>query len=145
MVEGMISELQVKAEEYSRNGWIVAYDPGVLKSDTAVSNDVKLALRNAVKPLESVPEAAKDWHPGSNGQVLDLVHPSLWPLMYGFTKGLADPQGCNTDDLLADIGAGTILSVYPIELSSWQYSKNFQWLPAEMRYNDKEGVKYAET
>lgn len=41
------------------------------------------ALKTAIKPLEDVPEDAKDWHPRSNGLVLDLVHPSLYPLVYG--------------------------------------------------------------
>ena len=143
MAREMILELQLKAEEHSRSGWIVAYDPGVLKSDTVVPNDVKLALQEGIKPLENVPEAAKDWHPGSNDQVLDLVHPSLWPLMYGISKRVVDPQGCNNDDLLANIGTGTIMSVDEAELSSWQYSKHFQWLPAEIRYTNEKEVKYA--
>jgi hypothetical protein len=38
-----------------------------------------------VQWLENVPEKEKDWHPGSNGQVLDLVHPSLYPIVYNRT------------------------------------------------------------
>ena len=39
-----------------------------------------------------MPEDQKDWHPGSNKQVLDLVHPSLYPLVYGKTLG-KQPDG----------------------------------------------------
>ena len=41
-------------------------------------------MRN-IEPLEDVPEQAKDWHPGSDNIVLDLVHPSLFCLEYGST------------------------------------------------------------
>jgi hypothetical protein len=43
-----------------------------------------------VKPLEDVPDHLKDWHPGSDGKVLDLVHPSLFPVIFGKTQALAE-------------------------------------------------------
>ncbi|KAJ7790686.1 hypothetical protein B0H14DRAFT_3568993 [Mycena olivaceomarginata] len=46
-------------------------------SDRLISNDVSDRLRAAVAELENVPDDAKDWHPGSDDQVLDLVHPRL--------------------------------------------------------------------
>jgi len=41
-------------------------------------------VRN-VQALEDVSEEVKDWHPGSENLVLDLVHPSLFCLVYGST------------------------------------------------------------
>ena len=38
-------------------------------------------------PLEAVPDSEKDWHPGSNGFVFNLVHPSLYSIVYGRTMG----------------------------------------------------------
>jgi len=38
------------------------------------------------RAVEAVPEERKDWHPQSNNQTLDLVHPSLYPLAYSSTK-----------------------------------------------------------
>ncbi len=35
------------------------------------------------KKLEDLFEGKFDYHPGSNNQVIDLVHPSLFPLQYG--------------------------------------------------------------
>ncbi|KAJ7982965.1 hypothetical protein DFH06DRAFT_1466913, partial [Mycena polygramma] len=55
-------------------------------SDRLVSDDVSDRLRAAVADLENVPEDSKDWHPGSNGQVLDLVHPSLYCVVYDRTR-----------------------------------------------------------
>lgn len=61
-------------------------DAAMIKSDTAVSSELKAALRTAAAPLEDIPDRLKDWRPGSNGKVLDLVHPSLFPLLYGRSK-----------------------------------------------------------
>ncbi|KAJ7125245.1 hypothetical protein C8R44DRAFT_619495 [Mycena epipterygia] len=48
-------------------------------SDRLISPDLFDALKRSVAELEN---GEKDWHPGSNGQVLDLVHPSLYPVVY---------------------------------------------------------------
>jgi hypothetical protein len=84
-----IEELQFRAKEHpnSPNGAIRVYNGDVYKSDTAVSEETKLALQKAVRVLEDIPAAQKDWRPGSDGKILDLVHPSLFPLIYG--KGLS--------------------------------------------------------
>ncbi|KAG9123252.1 hypothetical protein FRC07_015187 [Ceratobasidium sp. 392] len=54
-------------------------------SDKLVPEELHNELIAHVRALEDVPEAEKDWHPRSNGQVLDLVHPSLYPVVYGRT------------------------------------------------------------
>ncbi|KAL1745933.1 hypothetical protein HDZ31DRAFT_81615 [Schizophyllum fasciatum] len=59
----------------------------IWRSDRIIPDGLCAALEAAVKPLEDVPDAEKDWHPGSNEQVLDLVHPFLYPLIYGQTLG----------------------------------------------------------
>ncbi|KAJ6524407.1 hypothetical protein DFH09DRAFT_1046778 [Mycena vulgaris] len=56
------------------------YSDGLFPSDTLER------LKKAVSVLEDVPDAEKDWHPGSNSQVLDLVHPSLYCIVYGLTQ-----------------------------------------------------------
>jgi hypothetical protein len=60
------------------------------KSDNAISRSLKDALRRSVFPLCDVPARHKDWHPGSNEQVLDLIHPSLFPLVDGHSRILVD-------------------------------------------------------
>lgn len=69
-----MEELKYKAEVYKTIACVKTLD-GVWKSDTIVPEDLKTALQKAVAPLENVPDKEKDWHPGSNEQVLDLVHP----------------------------------------------------------------------
>ena len=38
-----------------------------------------------MKPLEDVPEGQKDWHPGTNNRILNLVYPLDYCLVYDRT------------------------------------------------------------
>lgn len=48
------------------------------QSDALIDDKLRSDLIAGVSALENVEDAQKDWHPGSNNQVLDLVHPSLY-------------------------------------------------------------------
>ena len=64
----------------------------VHESTSLVPPTLRLKLLADILKLESVPEGEKDWHPNSNQQVLDLVHPSLYFLRIGHTHILSrDP------------------------------------------------------
>lgn len=67
------------------------------QSDTLIDEKLRDELIAGVSVLEDVPDAKKDWHPGSNNQVLDLVHPSLFCFIAGRTKVLK-PM-CNANDV----------------------------------------------
>ena len=45
----------------------------IWKSDALVPSDLRGRLLQAVATLENIPEDQKDWHPGSNGQVLAVA------------------------------------------------------------------------
>jgi hypothetical protein len=76
-------------------------------------------LREAVRVLEEVPDAEKDWHPGSDGQVLDLVHPSLFCLVREVS------------------GAPERAWQSPTTGSSrYEFSEKFQWLPTDVEVGD---------
>ena len=64
-------------------------ETAIVKSDTAVTSILAESLRSNVRVLEDVPEQLKDWHPGSDQKVLDLLHPTLFPLIYGKSRALA--------------------------------------------------------
>lgn len=57
----------------------------IWQSDSLVDDMLRTDLLTGVARLEDVPAEQKDWHPRSNGQVLDLVHPSLHCIVYGRT------------------------------------------------------------
>jgi hypothetical protein len=134
-----IDELRYKSKIFLQTGIVVAYDVGITKSDIAIPSSLRDALCAAAAPLEDVPEVYRDWHPGSNEMVLDLVHPSLFPVVYGRTRILPDSV-LNLDDCVKRCGEGDTLSV-PLpkktklqtsDMAADLYSRKFQWLPCEV-------------
>jgi len=74
-----------------------------------------------VAPLEAVPDSERDWHPGSNGFVLNLVHPALYPIVYGRTVGQLP-------------GSDSVTMLVPPEIEGADpefVSRRFQFLPSD--------------
>ncbi|KAM6502959.1 Protein of unknown function (DUF4246) domain containing protein [Amanita muscaria] len=111
MVDWCIEELRYKAKAFDTTGMVTAYNGDVIKSDVAVSSSLRLALIDAVKHLEDVLASERDWHPGSDEKVLDLVHPSLFPLVSGLSRIL--PNSTTTlEDCVERSGEGITLQFY---------------------------------
>ena len=150
MLDYIIEELKWKAGIFKETGIVSAYDGDIVKSDVAVPETLRAELQASAARLEDVPEKAKDWHPGSNGQVLDLVHPSLFPFMYGKTRIVADKE-LTIDEGLTRSGEGETLP-WPgrghqhkdgrgrsyRDSDSNQYSHAFQWLPCDVKFRPDE-------
>lgn len=93
-------------------------------SDSAVSAETKALLKDGIKPLENVRSELKDWHPGSDGKVLDLVHPSLFPLFYGKSRILPRDQ-VPLEKCAWSTGLGELV---PEQCTCEEsYSDNYQW------------------
>lgn len=86
-------ELREKATFHKETGLIPVMDAEatVVKSESIVPGWLRESLALGVRPLEDIPDLFKDWHPGSDQMVLDLVHPSLFPIVYGRSRVL--PSG----------------------------------------------------
>lgn len=152
MIDYIIKELQWKAGSFKESGHITVFDIGVVKSDIAISKDLQQALKEAAAPFEDVPEDQRDYHPGSNQQVVDLVHPSLFPLIYGRTRILTD-RTIDLDTCLRSLGQGELLLVPPedqvnIPSRLWghgeapcTYSRKFQWLPCDVDFTKEGGCR----
>ncbi|MFD8150514.1 DUF4246 domain-containing protein [Streptomyces sp. NPDC059720] len=108
-----------------RSGIEVSAVDGVWQSDALVDDALRSRLRDAVKVLEEVPEAELDWHPGSAGQVLDLVHPSLFCLVRG-VSGAPEEAWQNPTD----------------RYSQHEFSERFQWLPTDVDVSDDGQVTF---
>ncbi|CAJ0552092.1 Ff.00g060710.m01.CDS01 [Fusarium sp. VM40] len=158
MADACISELRKKADLYEQTRLMPVYDftTCVIKSDSILTPELAQTLKEAIVPLENVPPESKDWHPYSKNQVLDLVHPSLWPLMYGHSRVLRDRvinldnalDSCGTGDILRAPGSGETLHVTGrggfCETSTVVLSNKFQWLPCDVDLNPSTGdVKIA--
>lgn len=76
---------------------------GVYQSDALIDDRLLQDLQEQVAQLEDIPEKDKDWHPGSNNQVLDLVHPSLFCLVNGVSR---TREGDVEGPCLATMGGG---------------------------------------
>ncbi|WP_309054654.1 DUF4246 domain-containing protein [Streptomyces sp.] len=98
-----------------RTGMEVSGVDGVWQSDTLVDDELRSRLREAVRVLEEVPDEEKDWHPGSGGQVLDLVHPSLFCLVREVSGGPERAWRNPTN-----------------HYSKYEFSERFQWLPTDV-------------
>jgi len=105
---------------------------GTRRSDGLIPEPHKQRLMACVDKLVHVPDDFKDWHPGSNKQVLDLVHPSLFPAIVGRTRVTLDKEVIPT---LEGVGRGTVLekAAQRDHLVSGNafYSDTYQWLPTD--------------
>ncbi|WP_078628152.1 DUF4246 domain-containing protein [Streptomyces sp. NRRL F-2664] len=109
----------------ARTGIEVSAVDGVWQSDSLVDDGLRTRLREAVRVLEEVPDADKDWHPGSDGQVLDLVHPSLFCLVRE-ASGAPESAWENPTD----------------RWSKYEFSERFQWLPTDVEVGDDGAVAF---
>lgn len=116
----VLAELGYYAERRDeRTGIEVSSVDGVWQSDALIDDELRSRLREAVRVLEDVPDAERDWHPGSDEQVLDLVHPSLFCLVRGVSR---------PDD-------STWPSLGPDE-ARYALSGKFQWLPTDVEVSE---------
>ncbi|KAJ6524427.1 hypothetical protein DFH09DRAFT_1329481 [Mycena vulgaris] len=95
-------------------------------SDRLISDGIAQRLKTAVRVLEDVPENQKDWHPGSNGQVLDLVHPSLYCIVYGRSNGYLPEHPRIQSNLLPIVAPPLGKHQHP-----WSRSEAFCWMPSD--------------
>ncbi|KAI7784137.1 hypothetical protein LA080_010449 [Diaporthe eres] len=149
-----LTELRDKAKRFERIGRVLVLDAGsrLSKSDQRISQSLRQELKDAVKPLLDRPDAERDWHPGSDDKVLNLVHPSLFPLVYGRTRVLVNGGKVPLD--LANIEALEGAEVAPRLTATSQpsrplhgdgthsgmWSKQFQWLPCEVEFTEDTGT-----
>ncbi|CAF1164628.1 unnamed protein product [Rotaria sordida] len=127
---------------------------GVWQSDELISQDIKQSLISCVNILENVPESEQDWHPGTNKQILDLVHPSLFCFVHQMTRVINEKNHLiNIDDALEHIGRGETIDINVNALSSnsnnkrkklsedYTRSNTNQWIPTEFNVSKDGQVK----
>ncbi|MEW1638098.1 DUF4246 domain-containing protein [Streptomyces sp. NPDC093801] len=130
LTEAQVRYVLAELEHYAalrdaRTGIEVSAVDGVWQSDTLVDEQLRTRLREAVRVLEEVPEAERDWHPGSGGQVLDLVHPSLFCLVREASGG---PERAWQNPAN--------------HFAKYEFSERFQWLPTDVDVSDDGAVAF---
>ncbi|KAG5637205.1 hypothetical protein H0H81_005418 [Sphagnurus paluster] len=142
MIDWCIAELRYKANQLENTGAISVYNGDVVKSDTAIPPLPRDALKAAVAPLENVPPKYQDWHPGSDDKVPDLVHPSLFPLIFGRTRILRD-EILGLHDCIGRCGDGEVLAPPTFGIGEVDHddpmSVCYQWLPRDVNISGGPG------
>ncbi|WP_374777450.1 DUF4246 domain-containing protein [Streptomyces sp. NBC_01310] len=130
LTEAQVRYVFAELEHYAalrdgRTGIEVSAVDGVWQSDALVDDKLRFRLREAVRVLEEVPEEEQDWHPGSDGQVLDLVHPSMFCLVRE-ASGAPERAWQNPTT----------------RYSKYEFSERFQWLPTDVDVSDDGDVAF---
>lgn len=125
---------ELKWYEWLQHNWLldsytIAYDDKIVQGDNIVDEDVRKKLLNQVQELYELFGDNLDYHPHSNNQVIDLVHPSLFPLEYGLTldKKLKKPIAFVKEKVVWKKSV------------SWGISEKYQWLPSLLEYDSHLG------
>ncbi|EPQ56986.1 hypothetical protein GLOTRDRAFT_120376 [Gloeophyllum trabeum ATCC 11539] len=108
--------------------------PNVYQSYGLIPSELRAALLDGSRVLESVPDAEKDWHPGSNNQVLDLIHPSLHCFRIGKTLVRNPETGklyVPSFDEYMLMREDLDLGMYRIQGQRYSLSEQHQWLPTD--------------
>ncbi|KAJ8908651.1 hypothetical protein NDN08_005356 [Rhodosorus marinus] len=128
---------------------------GVYESDERIVAEVRDRLLSAVKIFEDSPD--KDWHPGSDQQVLDLVHPSLFCLVKGVSPVVSEAEmdmdwsqllGHGepvTDEFFRDESRDRSDEAFDFnrfKACRYTVSSKFQWLPSEVVIDDCGNAKF---
>ena len=136
-IEWVLEELRHEAKTSSAE---LAASPvdGVYQSDSIVSEQLRQQLMQQVAPLEQV--AHPDYHPGSHEQMIDLVHPSLYPYVAGLSREVLF-EGEKWENF---VGGGEVVDralagAAAQKKHAWMMQDNyedtsakFQWLPGEV-------------
>ncbi|KAI1355991.1 hypothetical protein F5Y01DRAFT_268212 [Xylaria sp. FL0043] len=143
-----IQELQVKARHFAETGIVPTLDTAiaaVAKSDILIPSDLTGALRKGFDKLIRDQAESPDWHPGTDEKVLDLVHPSMYPLVFKSTRVLQDEVVGVADAVDKWAGKGAIIcgqstseSRGDVPLEYW--SNDYQWLPSNVTLHDDGSV-----
>ncbi|KAI1880576.1 hypothetical protein JX265_000816 [Neoarthrinium moseri] len=144
-----VKELQNKARYFAESGIVptLEAEASVAKSDTLVDPELRSTLRRAFDELKADQAEFPDWHPGTDEKVQNLVHPSMYPLVYGSSRVFQSEVVGVNDAVYGWAGRGYIIKhpdhhpdvrVYFGEL----WSRNYQWLPANVAVDDAGSVKF---
>ncbi|KAK0101338.1 hypothetical protein ONS95_006515 [Cadophora gregata] len=165
-----MDELRDKAILFGENQYVRVLDTGscICKSDTLLHESLGAEFRSGIAPLLERPD--KDWQPKSDRQVLNIVDPSLFPLVYGRSLVLADGGQVNLENVLGSYehatvapehldrrvdsanvqkqmeeGATEILRLgvdeYDSECAHYFWSSNYQYLPSDVEFSKDVGTE----
>ncbi|GIC88725.1 DUF4246 domain-containing protein [Aspergillus udagawae] len=147
-----LKELQDKARNFEKQGHVLVFNTGsgICKSDTAIPATTQAQLRDAtVSLIQDLGEQTQSLNM-QKPVVVNVVDPSLFPLVYGRTMVLVGGQPCGMDQgsWSARLQDSQIAPERPLfaQEGAWEHlrlnciwSTRFQWLPCEVEFNGPPG------
>ncbi|KAF9561931.1 hypothetical protein EC968_005425 [Mortierella alpina] len=110
------------------------------RSDGLIPLDLKQQLLASVKKLKDVPDHMRDWHPGSDKQILNIIDPSLFPVIAGRTLVTEDEEAIPPLDFM---GRGKVLKELPVPDADVMFcSDKYQFLPTDVEVTPEGKVKF---
>eukprot|EP01080_Neovahlkampfia_damariscottae_P007026 gene7026-11191_t len=150
MIEYMLERLKYEMKETKNLGTIVSPFHSIFQSDNIIEKNLKEKFIKESKELEKLP---KDFHPFSNEQVIDLVHPSLYCLISKKTSITKDKMKQRDIPMFLWLKKSSSIS-FPLHFPDFDeyeekhdycpevdfdalikpnfVSKKFQWLPSDI-------------
>ncbi|KAH6839436.1 hypothetical protein B0I37DRAFT_400043 [Chaetomium sp. MPI-CAGE-AT-0009] len=155
-----IAELKCKAAHFEETGLVLTLNSSqgraeypcfntAVKADSLVDNELQQGLKAAFEKLRVEQAAEPDWHPKSDDMVQDLVHPSMYPFVYGESKFIAEEAVGVVDAVQRWSGKGE--TVQPLlegheegasSIDRDYWSEHYQWLPANLAFQDDGSVRF---
>ncbi|KNC86792.1 hypothetical protein SARC_01085 [Sphaeroforma arctica JP610] len=118
------------------NGIAPTTAPYVYQSDSLISAHLCSQLKQCVRALENFTDDALDYHPGTNKQVLDLIHPSLFCLISNLSRVVPEPLPFRPHSAwLQILGKGEVYEIPMPDQRGSEYathSDTYQWLPSDI-------------
>ncbi|KAL2131093.1 hypothetical protein VTI74DRAFT_5567 [Chaetomium olivicolor] len=156
-----IAELKCKSAYFKQTGMVFTANAGsnsAVKSDSLVSEELHQGLKAAFEKLLTDQADDPDWHPWTDDKVQDLVHPSMYPFVYGEINFIPDEVVGLADAVDKWSGKGEVV---PKDESSTEeipygvqnddhgdaidrtyWSTTYQWLPANLAFQEDGTVRF---
>ncbi|KAH0431799.1 hypothetical protein CcaCcLH18_06802 [Colletotrichum camelliae] len=159
MFECCIEELQVKAKLYQETGIVSILDIEVriTRSDRVISSDMQSSLQEAARNIERTSLRKFDWSSGKENTptqptectssakniVVNLIDPTMYPLVYGRSRVLPAKE-IDLQDCLGHIAQGITVQIpdkderqkYVDGAYYTLFSGKSQWLPCNVEFPD---------
>ena len=135
LFELVLQQVQLLAQIGVEDLYEVSPVDHVYSSDSIINAETLQEFKLLVDDLQRV--IPTDYHPGSNQQVVDIVHPSLYPLVVGVSRVRERPALTLEKSWKQDLGnlGLSVLTGFDEgpanDFFTECFSKKFQWLPAE--------------
>ncbi|KAG2731292.1 hypothetical protein G9P44_005708 [Scheffersomyces stipitis] len=114
-----------EGKEYS-----IGCDDKIVFADKAIDPQLTATFKRDIDKLAESFGGDLDYHPKTDNKVIDLVHPSLFPLQYGIT-----PIYSSNKNQVEVVEYEEKIEFFKNAVMPFGISKNFQWLPALLSFN----------